>query len=205
MGQITSGLRAILSFPQIYSAFQDMMGARAMRREFVRDFVRPEPGDFVLDVGCGPAKILDYLPAVHYWGFDISEPYIKQAQARFANKGYFYCKVLGLADLDHLGKFDIVLALGMLHHLDDTQAAEVLRIAHQALKVGGRLLSFDPCLEDRQSRFARFLVLRDRGQNVRTADGYTTLASQFFPQVRGEVRHQAWIPYTRFMMECARV
>lgn len=205
MGQITSGLRAILSFPKIYSAFQDMMGARSTRLEFVEDFVRPEPGSSVLDVGCGPAKILDYLPAVKYWGFDISAPYINQAKLRFDKKGHFYCKMLDSTDLDRLTKFDVVLALGMLHHLGDNQAAEVMRLAHQALKVGGRFLSLDPCLEKRQSRIARFLVLRDRGQNVRTADDYTRLAARVFSQVRGEVRHQAWIPYTRFMMECTRL
>lgn len=204
MGQITSGFRAILSHPAVYGAFQNLMGARQKRREFVRDFVRPEAGYAVLDFGCGPAAILDCLPLVRYWGFDISRAYIQQATSRFGDRGHFSCKALEPADLEHLPRFDIALAIGVLHHLDDAQATELLRLAHQALRPGGRFVSLDPTLVAGQNRIARLLVRYDRGQNVREPEHYRALAAPFFPQVRSEVRHQSWIPYTHFMMECTR-
>jgi SAM-dependent methyltransferase len=204
MAQITTGLRAVFSHPAIYSSFQHLMGAHKFRVKFVDEFVRPQPGCRALDIGCGPAEILDYLPEVEYCGFDISEPYIAQAQRRYGARGEFHCRILTRTDIEELPSFDIVLVMGVLHHLNDDEAAELLRLAHDALKPGGRLLTFDPCLEPGQNPFARFLVEHDRGQNVRTRAGYASIANAVFESPRIEVRHQAWIPYTHCFMECTR-
>ena len=80
MGQIPHGVRAILSNSFIYSTLQSLTGAHQGRKAFVGDFVKPLAGMTVLDVGCGLADILNYLPAVEYWGFDICEEYISHAE-----------------------------------------------------------------------------------------------------------------------------
>lgn len=100
--------------------------------------------------------------------------------------------------------FDIVLLMGVLHHLDDQTAVDVLNLANKALKPGGRLLSFDPCFEPGQNPIARFLINHDRGQNVRSQQGYTKLAEQVFNSPKVIVRHQSWVPYTHCFMECTR-
>jgi len=204
MAQIISGIRAIFSNPVIYSAFQNMMGAHHFRIEFVEEFVRPFSGCTVLDIGCGPADILGHLPDVNYLGFDISDAYIARAKKRFCLRGKFHCRELMHSDVEKMPQVDIVLALGLLHHLDDESAKGVMRLASQALKPGGRLLTFDPCLEAGQNPIARFLVKNDRGQNVRTMAGYASIARAVFESPRVEVRHRAWIPYTHCFMECTR-
>jgi len=201
MVQVTHGVRGVLSHPFVYSAFQSLMGAHRSRQKFVANYVKPFPGMKILDVGCGPADILGYLPDVDYWGFDISEAYITQAKTRFGQRGRFNCKQLQFEDLAALPKFDVVLALGLLHHLDDAVALVVLQLGHEALKPGGRLLTIDPCLDPSQNAVARFLVRSDRGQNVRNKGEYQTLAEKVFSSPRVEVRHQAWIPYTHCFME----
>ena len=60
------------------------------------------------------------FPMSDYWGYDISEAYIAQAKTRFGQRGQFNCKQLQFEDLAVLPKFDVVLALGLLHHLDDS-------------------------------------------------------------------------------------
>jgi SAM-dependent methyltransferase len=204
MPQITAGVRGILSHPLIYSAFQYLMGAHKSRRSFVMCFVKPFPGMKILDVGCGPADILAYLPDSDYWGYDISEAYIAEAKTRFGQRGRFNCKQLQLDDLAVLPKFDVVLALGLLHHLHDSEALGVLQLAHEALKQDGRLLTLDACLDPSQNAVARFLVRKDRGQNVRDRAGYEALASKVFSSPRVEVRNQVWIPYTHCFMECQK-
>lgn len=204
MAQITNGIRAILSQPIVYSAFQGLMGAHRFRIRFVKEYVRPFSGCTILDIGCGPADILAYLPDVDYCGFDISDAYIARAKSRFGQQGRFYCKVLTTLDIEAMPKVDIVLALGLLHHLDDESAKVVLQLAYQALKPGGRLLTFDPCFDAGQNFISRFLVGMDRGQNVRTKAGYESIASEVFESPHIEVRHRAWIPYTHCFMECTR-
>ena len=204
MAQITNGVRAVLSHPRVYSSFQSLMGAHKFRTNFVSQFVRPFPRMAILDIGCGPADILAYLPDVNYWGFDISEAYIERARNAFGTRGRFHCKQLQVDDLDGLQRFDVALAIGFLHHIDDQVALNVLQLAHQALKPGGRLLTVDPCLESSQGFIARFLVRHDRGQNVRDKGGYEALALSVFKAPNVVVRHQAWIPYTHCIMECQK-
>jgi SAM-dependent methyltransferase len=204
MAQITHGLRAILGHPFVYSLFQDVMGAKKGRTLLATEFIRPERGMSVLDIGCGPAEILDYLPEVNYWGFDISESYIQQATTKYGSRGKFTRKILDESDLQDLPRFDLVLALGLMHHLDDDATIALLNIAYKALKPGGRLITVDPCLEAGQNPLARYLILKDRGQNVRTREGYEKLIASVFPEHSIEVRHTAWIPYTRCYTQCTR-
>ena len=68
--------------------------------------------------------------------------------------------------------FDIVLALGVLHHLDDNEALTLFQIAHDAMKPGGRLVTIDGVWTDDQSHIVKYLLSRDRGRFVRSEAGY---------------------------------
>ena len=204
MTQITHGLRAIFSHPRIYDGFQDLMGASRIRRELVREFIRPVPGMRILDIGCGTAEILGFLPElVEYWGFDISERYIAAATDRFGARGHFHCGLFDAAQLEHLPAFDVVIATGLLHHLDDAEARNLFALSKRALKPAGRIIAIDPCLADGQNPVARLLIKSDRGQNVRSAEGYSALPGKHFNRVDGQLRHRSWIPYTHWIMECS--
>lgn len=179
------------------------MGARRGRERVARERIRPFPGIRILDLGCGPADILDSLPEdVTYVGYDMSPEYIAAARARFASRGTFHCRLLEETEVASLPSFDLVMGIGVLHHLDDTTARRFMRIAKAALKPGGRIYTVDPCLEPGQSPIARFLISRDRGQHVRDAAGYLALPDGLGLEVQGTVTHQAWIPYTHWHMEC---
>ncbi|MCB4364624.1 methyltransferase domain-containing protein [Hydrogenophaga taeniospiralis] len=205
MGQITSGVRAILSSPIIYNSLQRMMGAHKSRQELVDKFICPASGSRILDIGSGTSEILQHLPAnIEYWGFDISLEYVSAAKKKYGARGHFHCGLLSESLLADLPKFDRVLALGVLHHLDDGQAREVFSLAHKALEDNGRMIAIDPCLADDQSAIARYLISKDRGQNVRDAEAYATLANGSFPRVHGEIHHRRWIPYTHWIMECSK-
>jgi len=204
VGQITSGIRAILSHPVIYDATQNILGARLVRHDLVANYVRPTSSNRILDIGCGTAEILSYLPAgVNYWGYDISHRYIEAAKSRFGTRGHFHCGHLDRTALSKLPKFDVVLAIGVLHHLDDGFANNFLALAREALSEGGRMVTIDPCFAQQQNPIARYLINQDRGQNVRSAEDYQKLAGQIFSKVQGTLRHRRWIPYTHWIMECS--
>lgn len=201
--QVTHGIRAVLSSPKIYDFFQNIMGANKIRQELVSGYIRPTDHFRVLDIGCGTARILDYLPKkVSYYGFDLSQTYIDDAKARYGSRGHFSCGLVEQTTIDSLAPFDAVLAVGVLHHLDNTQAIALMQLAHASLKQGGKLITIDPTLVDEQNLIARYLVKNDRGQNVRSPEDYYLLPNRMFSKVTGQVKHRAFIPYTHWIMEC---
>jgi SAM-dependent methyltransferase len=204
--QDESGLKRILSAAPIYQAFQDLVGARRLYRRLVGEFIRPTPGLRVLDVGCGPAEIFGEMPDdVTYLGFDLSETYIKAAQKRWAARGTFRCAPVDAVTVRELPQIDVVLAVGVLHHLDDGDAERLFTLAGSALAPGGRVITYDPCFAPGQGAVARFLVSRDRGRHVRSPDGYQALARRVFPHVtatllQGHLR----LPYTATVLCASR-
>jgi SAM-dependent methyltransferase len=168
--------------------------------------VAPRPGDRILDIGCGPGDVVDFLPeGVHYVGFAESDTYLRSARKRFGHRAEFYCERVGDKQLQELASFDIVLAFGVLHHLDDTRALQLFRLAHQALKPGGRLFTIDGCYLQGQSFLARWLLNKDRGKNVRSEGGYRALADAVFSDVCPSLHHRLFrVPYTILVLECYR-
>jgi SAM-dependent methyltransferase len=204
MAQTTSGLRSLLSLAFAYRLFQGMVGAPRTRRALAEEYIRAAPGERVLDIGCGTAEILEYLPDVDYVGFDQNPRYIESARRRHAGRGTFFDRSVKDASTGEIGTFDKVLALGILHHLDDAEVRDLFGLAKSRLKPGGRLITFDSCYREGQSRIAKFFIDRDRGRNTRTEPAYTALAAEAFPSVRSAVREDLLrIPYTHIILVCS--
>ena len=81
----------------------------------------------------------------------------------------------------------------------------LFQIAHSALKPRGKLVTLDGVWTNDQSRAARYLLARDRGQFVRSQEQYVNLASQEFSTIKASIRHDLLrIPYTHIILECMR-
>ena len=206
MAQRTEGLHSLLSLQPLYQAFQNAVGARRLYRRLVRDFLGVQAGMRVLDIGCGPAAVLQELPeGIEYYGVDSSAHYIERARAHFGARGHFWAARVNETTLAELPRFDRVLALGLLHHLDDPEAARVFELAKGALAPEGRVVTYDPCWIDGQSVIARFLIARDRGQNVRRPEGYAALARSCFGRVESQVlSDHLFVPYDATVLTCYR-
>jgi len=205
MAQITSGFRSIFSQPAIYNMAQRLVGAEKARRQLVNDYFPAMAGLRMLDIGCGTAEILQHLPDdMSYYGFDASEAYIGKAGQRFGTRGTFRAELVREAVLDDLEAFDVILAFGLLHHLDDNEADALFKLAATALKSGGKLVTIDPAYVAGQHPLARWIISKDRGQNIRTPEAYSALAGKHFQQVTTSVRHDLlYIPYSHAILECS--
>ena len=149
--------------------------------------------------------ILNFLPDVNYYGFDMDAGYINSAKKKFGKRGKFVCKRVSKDALDENSRFDLILAKGILHHLNDNEASEMFELAQTHLKQGGRLITFDGCYVPDQNYFAQKLLAMDRGKYVRTKDAYIKLACHSFSNVTPVIRHDLLrIPYTIIIMECTQ-
>lgn len=203
MSQVSTGIRSVLSSAAVYTAFQRLVGSPHARSVVVEEFLRPSPGQRVLDIGCGPGDILENLPSVDYVGFDPNPDYIETAQRRHQNGERFFAA--GVQDVEHdqFGAFDRIMANGVLHHVDDSAARDLFTLSARVMAEGGRLVTMDPGYVEGQSALARAIIRRDRGQAVRTPDEYVALASPHFEDVTVTVRDGLFrIPYTLVILVC---
>ena len=203
MSQRDNFLYRILSFPIIYRSIQLLASGISFRKKFVLKNTIKGKKINVLDVGCGPADILEVIPNCNFYGFDIDPSIIRYAKKKYNNKNYkFFCKEFSSRELKRLPKFDLVILFGVIHHLDDIKCTNLLKVLKKTLKVNGKLISCDPVLDDNQNFIARFLIKNDRGKNVRYADHYFELNKKIFKKIECKTYNQNFIPYTWFTSIC---
>jgi len=202
--EVVSGFRRVFSVPQIYRAAQWAVGADKLRNALVEEILELRQGDRVLDIGCGTADILDHMPEVDYVGFDHSTSYIADAAARYADRGRFIAGAAGNEELASVAPRNVAMSVGVLHHLNDVEVVDVLKLARSVLAESGRFIAVDPTFAQGQHPIGRFLAARDRGQNVRTPEATNELVSSIFANVEVTVRHDLLrIPYSHVLVQAS--
>lgn len=180
------GIWALLTPAPAYRFWQDISGSERAKRELLAKIFPAGSTGRLLDIGCGTASVLDYLPTtLDYVGIDSNARYIEKAKDRYGNRGEFH--LMSAAEVDaRLGKFDRSLLIGVLHHLDDPTAASLLDELTRCLRPGGELVVIEPVYTEDQPFIERILMGLDRGCAIRTAPAYRKLFSSDW-QVRDEV------------------
>lgn len=117
--------------------------------EFVRDTLRPQPGERVLEVGCG-AGIAELMlgllqpGGIRYFGVDIQRGRLRQARGAARDHGL----PLDLAAADVRGlpfpeaTFDSAFAMGVLQHVP--HAARAIAELARVMRPNGRVLLVEP-------------------------------------------------------------
>jgi SAM-dependent methyltransferase len=197
--------RSLLRHSIVYNFHSRIMAPDARKRRFVDEILKPRRGERVLDIGCGTASLLEFMPDVSYVGFDLSNDYVEAARASYGDRAQFFHYALTEDAVGDFEPFDLAMAIGVIHHLDNREAGMLFRVAYRALKPGGRLVTCDGAYVAGQSRFARLLLDLDRGQHVRSPQSYEALASSTFVEIERAVYHDLnAFPYTHCVMTCRR-
>ena len=199
-------MKNLLAISALYDGFQAMVGTREIRNYFVSNYVKPKPGEELLDLGCGTGGLLNHLPELNYLGYDPSEKYIKSAKAAYENHMNIS---FSSGDLHEFAfnedSFDKVVLLGVLHHVDDDVANTLLSIGHLALKKGGFLISMDMCERAGINMFAKWMNRFDRGNFIRTEKQYKYLLSNHFTNI-DEYNYcgRGRVPLSHYVLKCMK-
>jgi SAM-dependent methyltransferase len=141
------GMRKTWLLP-LYDVFTRMVGVRALH-ERVAELAGIEPGQAVVDVGCGTANlslvVLADQPGARVTGLDPDGAALRRAARKARRRGVALTLVQGYADripaedasLDH------VISSLALHHVDDDGRVAFARDALRALRPGGRVTIVD--------------------------------------------------------------
>jgi ubiquinone/menaquinone biosynthesis C-methylase UbiE len=131
-------------------AFLFTHGREGAFRERLVDLARIQPGDAVLDVGCGTGTLAIAAarragPLGRVSGLDASPEMVARAGHKAARAGVSVDLHIGSAAAlpfdDH--QFDAVLATLMLHHLPRRTREQMARQVRRVLRPGGRVLAVD--------------------------------------------------------------
>ena len=120
--------------------------AQEAKLELVCTKLALEPGQRVLDVGCGWGSFAMHAAANHgasVVGITLSEPQARLARERAAERGLTDRVEIRVADYRELGDepFDSVASIGMVEHVGNAQIDTYARQLARLVRPGGRVLN----------------------------------------------------------------
>ena len=204
MSQRKNQIYNFINNPLIYKIIQGVMSGTSFRNSIIKKNIT-KSNLKILDIGCGPAQIIEHLPQCDYYGYDIDQRSIQYAKKKYYQKNFhFYCKKFNKTELKKLPKFDFIIFFGILHHLSNKEVYEILKLCKKIMKKNSKLLTEDPIFLENQNPIAKFLIKKDRGLNVRKKREYLALLKNHFKKIKNKVTHQYFIPYTWITTICSK-
>jgi ubiquinone/menaquinone biosynthesis C-methylase UbiE len=167
----------------LYELFQFGV-TRHGTQELIRNQVlKPDGIKKVLDFGCGIGYHSKEFIDSEYLGIEPLSDCVNKANRMFKNSENNFI----VGDHESLksikdSSYDLIIALGVLHHINDSIFDEFIKESHRILKVGGRLTTFDPVYHNGQSKISKWVVSRDRGTWIRTTEGYSERIQKIYNQ-----------------------
>ena len=191
----------------LYKVFQFSVSRSGTAKVIRDEILKPSNVVNVLDFGCGIGYHANEYLESSYLGIEPLENCVHKANVLYSRPTAKF--IVG----DHTAlksipdsTYDLVIAIGVLHHIDNLIFGEFVKESKRILKSGGRLTTFDPVLHEKQSLISRWVVKRDRGQWVRNKDEYMSVVlSHFKTNVNSRIyTNLLRIPYDHIAIEAIK-
>ena len=81
MSQRYNFIHNFINNPGVYKIIQILMSGTLIEKKIIKTRITKKKLK-VLDIGCGPANVLNYLPKCEYYGYDIDKRSINYAKKK---------------------------------------------------------------------------------------------------------------------------
>jgi SAM-dependent methyltransferase len=185
----------LLEIPIIYNLVQNLFKSDILLKELNKCLHGFERSD-CLELGAGTG-ISSPLGFAKLTVTDINGDYLDSISVP-ATK--VVCSATDLLFDD--SSFDVVFAVGLFHHLDDSQFRTSLSEVRRVLRNGGVFIDLDNIWPTRITRIPAFIVRwLDRGKHVRSLKRQRQIISEIFPDLSEFVGTYSWcdLEFVRFI------
>jgi SAM-dependent methyltransferase len=162
--------------PWAFDVFQFWIGGTAGKRKLVAE--QCHQCNRILEVGCSVGNIASVFlhRNIEYVGVDIDRAAIQYAQFKYRRKPNFSFVCADLRDANIQGLFDCIVFSAVLHHLNASDAKNILEFSKSLLADGGQIIVSDVLhTETTDNLLIRLYGKIERGQFVRTENELETL------------------------------
>lgn len=164
----------LLRNPRVYDFKSNFISlGRASVRQFLRTLPETKAPATVLDVGCGTGRHAEVW-AGSYYGVDCDLDYISYAH-NCHHGNFIVGEATALAFPDNT--FDLVLAIGLCHHLPDHSVLETVAEMVRVAKNGSCVYIVDAVLPSVSNVLGYVLFMMDRGRYIRDIQTLCALLS----------------------------
>jgi len=157
----------------LYKLFQFAVISNANKARICDEVLKPVGVKSVLDFGCGIGYHSEDFRDSEYLGIEPLSGCVDVANKMYkkSNRSFIVGDHETLKSIPD-SSFELVIAIGVLHHIDNRVFSQFIEETYRILKPGGRLTTFDPVFHADQTKLSRWVVSRDRGIWVRSVDDY---------------------------------
>ncbi len=194
-------IEKLSNYPSLFLFFRGLLEAdfREIRRA-IQEYLPDSENQRILDIACGPGAFSVLFAADIYVGVDINQGYIEYAKRQY--KGTFH-----VMDARHIefsdDSFDGVLVYGLLHHLNDDDAREVLKGVARVLKPSGRALIIEDIPSESRLNVVGHLLHRiENGHFIRSAEEYRTLLDAHLKKQSEQFFRSGFCDYYMAVLTC---
>ncbi|MGH7477853.1 MAG: class I SAM-dependent methyltransferase [Longimicrobiales bacterium] len=163
--------RMVYTCAYFAAADEDLDSAQLRKLDYVCRKLRLEPGERLLDIGCGWGSLLLHAAAeygVDAHGITLSEAQASLARERIREAGLdarCTVEIRDYRELEGVEAYDKIASIGMFEHVGERRMGEFFRRAWAALRPGGVFLNHaiagNPRTAGRDSVFSRRHVFPD--------------------------------------------
>lgn len=157
--------------PKAFDLFQFWIGGTVAKRKLVLDKFTNQK--HILEVGCSTGNIATAFlkHEVDYIGLDIDGAAIDFAKRKFIHKKNFSFVCNELQKQAFNKAFDFIIFSGVLHHVNDATATDMLEYSCQLRSPEGIVVVSDPIAQrPNDSALAKLYGKMERGKYVRSMD-----------------------------------